>query len=129
MAGVYQAIWLLSNCTSAVIIDSGKGPYGAAHSIDYVTVAYLVGNKEYHETYLRNEIGSNVDSIDIKYLKFAPSFSRPDNLSGNWGIVFSIFLVYFLVLTIAFLRPDIIPKDKNIRFSFTRPFVSVVDKM
>ena len=128
LAGIYQTIWLFSNVCSAIVMDSGSGPYGSTHNIEYVEVVYVVESREYHSTYFRNAIPKNTESIEIKYLKFAPGISRPNNLSGNWGIVFAIFLVYFISLTIIFLTPDLIPNGATFRFSSSSPYLSVIKK-
>ncbi len=122
---LYQGIWLISGSTTGEIIKFGKGSGKDYKHIDNVTVRYIVKNKSYTDTYLRNGLDYGTGTVPIKYLLFAPSISRQDNIIGNWGLVTVVFTIVFFILSISFLIQDIVPNGSNFVFSRAYPFLRI----
>ncbi|KIC90672.1 hypothetical protein OI18_23225 [Flavihumibacter solisilvae] len=124
LALLYQTVWIFSSSVNGKIVEYSKGA-GKRKHVSFVEANYRVNNKLFNSIYLRNGYTNNDGNIPIRYLNFCPGISRIDTVSGNWGIVFSTGLLYFLIITISFLHRDIIPHGKKVNFQFRLPFISV----
>ena len=120
---LYQGIWLISGITMGRIVDFGRGSGRGYRSIENVEVAYEVDYHEYTSYYLRNGIPNTIDYIPIKYLLFAPSWSRMNTTTGNWGFVLVFICVTFSILTVIFLQKAIIPFNAQFIISKRFPFL------
>ncbi|ULQ55964.1 hypothetical protein KJS94_15040 [Flavihumibacter rivuli] len=124
LALFYQTVWLFSSTVNGKIVQYSRG-VGKSKSLSFVEANYEVNNELFNSVYLRNGYLNNDGNIPIRYLIFCPGVSRMDTVSGNWGLVFSTGLSYFLITTICFLHRDIIPKDKKVKIQVKPPFISV----
>jgi hypothetical protein len=122
---VYQAVWQISDVTNGVILKFEHGTDQFKY-VNSATIQYYVNDIEYVDTYLRSNLTDTTKVTSIRYLTFAPSISRLDTPTGMWGLISGIFLVFFLSLTILFLRKDIIPKQSHFLFDTKRPFIKIV---
>jgi hypothetical protein len=119
---LYQAIWLFSKTTTGEILNFGTGSGRDYKHVENVTIRYRVQNKEYLNTYLRNDLEGTIQRVPIKYLIFAPSISRMDNFIGNWGLVLVVFLIIFSCVSIFFLIQQIVPNGSVFVLSLSYPF-------
>ena len=119
---LYQCVWLISSTTEGEIIDFRNGS-GRYRHIQNIRVAYSVGYMEYESYYLRSGIPFTDSTIRIKYLLFAPSWSRPDTPIGNWGLILVSFCVYISILTVVFCQKAIIPFGTQFILDTKFPFL------
>jgi hypothetical protein len=122
---LYQTIWFLSRTVDGKVIEFDKGPGKRFKQIESVTIMYSVSHRSYTRTFLRSGVPFDSERVCIRYLSFAPSVSRLNTPAGNWGLVSGIFLTLFLILSIIFLKKDMIPSGCHFIFSFRHPFVKL----
>jgi hypothetical protein len=119
----YQGMWLFSKTTEGEILNFGHDPRKRYRSIENVTVQYIVNNKIYIDTYLRNGLNGTAKKISIRYLSFAPSFSRLNTVIGNWGLVLVVLAISIPSLSIFFLIQDIVPNGTVFILTRSFPFI------
>jgi hypothetical protein len=92
---VYFAPWLFSKTITGKVI----APYEST----IVHVEYVVGNKKYIGSFMRNGIGFSQRDIPIRYLSFDPATSRINSFMGlgaeplAWWSVFLLASVMLLL--------------------------------
>jgi len=101
---------------------------GSYKSIEIVDVVYEVQqqeytHREYTRHYLHGGIPDTIDYIPIRYLLFAPSWSRMDTTVGNWGAVWVFICVSFAILTVIFLQKTVIPFSARFILDKRFPFL------
>ena len=121
----YQGMWLFSNTTEGEILNFGHGSGKKYRSIENVTVQYIVKNKAYVDTYLRNGLNGTSRKVSIRYLTFAPSFSRLNTVIGNWGLVLVVTAISIPCISIFFLIQDIVPNGTLFILTRSFPFIHV----
>jgi hypothetical protein len=121
---LYQGIWIFSRTTMAEIQKTEL--LGTRRvEIHFIDANYFVGGTEYPGTYLQNgfEIGRRY--FPVRYLIFAPGISRPNSFEGNWGAVIFILVLITLVISIIFIRKDIIAEQAFFLVQKSWPFVRI----
>ena len=125
---LFQGVWAVSHVTEGEVIEFGNGPGRRFKGITSVTIRYSVSGVEYVDTYLRSGVSLKTQVVPIRYLTFAPSVSRLNTPSGNWGLISALFLVFFLSVTILFLKNDIVPHRSYFTLNTKRPFVTLTSE-
>ena len=120
---LYQSVWLVSGKTDAQVVTFDRGAGRQYKTIETVKVQYSLEGKQYAATYLRSGTSHLQKTVAIKYLLFAPSWSRLDNVIGNWGLILVLAVLYFFVITIIFLTKEIIPMNATFALKSTPPFL------
>ncbi|MFT3705545.1 MAG: hypothetical protein QM802_24460 [Agriterribacter sp.] len=119
---VYQSFWLFSNTTVGRIVRFDTG-WNKVKSPDHVVVSYDVGYLEYTDSFLRNGISDTTQNVSVRYFSFDPELSRLNTPIGNWGFTVTFNVIFFITLSIIFLKPDIITSDNYFILSKRFPFV------
>ena len=120
---LYQAIWLFHGITNGRIIQFGNGRGKGYRTIENVKIQYIVNGAEYNEMFLRGGLKDKNEIINIKYLLFAPEYSRINNVIGNWAMVLVVTLIVFFSISIIFLTKELIPPKSTFVLSTSYPFL------
>jgi len=120
---LYQGIWLISSTAKGDILSFGHGSGRGYRSIENVEVNYTVHDVMYDVFFLRSGTPKYDSTVQIRYLLFAPSWSRINTFAGNWGLVLVTSAVFFSILTVVFLQKQIIPYSAQFIFGKKFPFL------
>ncbi len=128
---LYQAVWLFSNSTIAAC-RVYPGPYKERRNIEPGTLmyAYRAANNEiYTGETTRNGVPLKQETVQVRYLSFAPSISRLDNYEGNWLGFQIAWLIFFVITSMIFFIPnDTMPKNSYIYFTRKKPWIHMIVK-
>jgi hypothetical protein len=120
---LYQSIWIFSRTTKAevlgVVITNGKD------KISWLKARYNVGYDTYYGRFLKNDYDVKNRNFKIRYLIFNPDLARSDTFASNWGPLIMFFIIFFVIVSIVFIRKDIISEQAAFVLQKRRPFISV----
>ena len=109
----YIAVWVSGKTADAVIIT----PFAASR----LKAVYEVKGKNYEGQYLRLDIPFNKRVITIRYLSFAPSYSRVSSFMGIALEPLAWWLVFLLASSMLLLTNNVV-FSKGAQFHFHRKF-------
>jgi hypothetical protein len=120
---LYQSIWIFSRTTKAEIdqIPNAKG----SNKITWMRVSYQVGYDTYYGSFLKDGYDTSEHNFNVRYLIFNPDLSRSDTFASNWGPLILFFVLVWLIVSIVFIRKDIISEQAIFVVQFKKPFISI----
>ena len=124
---LYQSIWFYkSNTTEGkVLILTKMAPKGEKKNIQTIVIRYVVGNTIYDKPYTTDILRDKI--VRMRYLTFAPDWSRPDTFIGNWLTLLVVYFVFFLFTSITLLIDnDLMPGGTRIAFRRRKPWVEIL---
>jgi hypothetical protein len=125
---LYQLLWLVFGTTTMAdcFVYGHKNELQNSGTLYY---RYNTFEKNYEDYGTRNEVPISQESIEIKYLSFAPSFSRINSFENNW-LGFIIAYGLFLVITslIFLIDNDTMPKNSYFYFTKKKPWINMIVK-
>ena len=121
----YQSVWLFSDVVNSQVIGftvENRRP----KEIELVYVKYQVNGKSYTRSFMKGDLAYRSKNVEIRYLKFLPGIARVNSFLGFWGFAIITSVVYFSIITIIFLRKDIVPNGSKFQLSKHKPFVKLI---
>jgi hypothetical protein len=126
MCLAYQSIWIFSRTTMAEV--RGTEAYRSRRvKLTLVDASYAVRDKIYEGAFLKDGKIGQTPFFEIRYLIFAPGISRSNTFSSNWGPTVMVFVVLLIIISIAFIRKDILSDKAIVIFQLRRPFLKIGD--
>ena len=122
----YQSAWIFSRTATAVIykrsseLDDKKG-----YARGWIDAQYSVGYDIYSDRFLKDQYPPWIKTIEIRYLTFKPSVSRTNTFASIWGSTLTVFIIASLIITILFLRADIISNRAVFLLQRKSPFFTI----
>jgi hypothetical protein len=126
MCLLYQSLWIFSRTAMASVQETEVYRYRRGMNgvtINLIDASYNVGYETYYGTYLKN--GLDGRRFEVRYLAFAPGFSRSNTFIGNWGPLAAVFVIALLIGSIVYLRKDIIADGAVVVCQPRRPFLRI----
>jgi hypothetical protein len=110
---IYFAPWLFSETVTGKVIT----PYEST----IVHVEYVVNNKNYFGSFMRNGIEFSQRDIPVRYLSFNPSASRINSFMGLWAEPLAWWGVFLLASAMLLLTHNTV-FSKGTIFQFHKKF-------
>lgn len=120
-----QSIWLFSDVVNSQIIGF-TDKRRRSKEIEFVNVRYQVDGRNYTTTLMKMNLAHDIKNVEIRYLKFLPGIARENSFVGIWGVALIVFALFFSVISIIFLRKDIIKKGSKFQILSHNPFVRLI---
>jgi hypothetical protein len=95
------------------------------NKISWLYARYNVGYDTYYGYFLKNGYDVNNRNFKIRYLIFNPDLARSDTFASSWGPLIMFFILFFVVVSIVFIRKDIISEQAIFNIQSKRPFISI----
>jgi hypothetical protein len=125
---LYQLVWFVFGTTTMAdcFVYGHKNELQNSGTLYY---RYNAFEKDYEDYGTRNEVPISLENVEIKYLSFAPSFSRINSFENNW-LGFIIAYGLFLVITslIFLIDNDTMPKNSYFYFTKKKPWINMIVK-
>lgn len=121
MGLLWQFDWIVSRVTTAKMIPFTYRDKYPIHG-GRVQAVYFVRGKEYSDIYIRASFIDRDSVFPLRYLDFAPEISRPNTILGNWGFIFTCWVISLLIILIIFLQPDMFSKRGIIIIQNQKPY-------
>jgi hypothetical protein len=121
---LYESFWIFSRTTNAEIYAVDGKTYRRS-GIHWIYGSYQVDGQTYQGMYLKGGYGMDTRSYEIRYLLFAPGISRANSFVSSWGPLLMFFILWSLIVSIVFIRKDIIADQAIFLIQSRRPFVKI----
>ena len=95
---IYFAMWIFGGTVSGKVVR----PFDS----DRVIVQYVVNNKIYTGTYMRNGLSYRAESVTIRYFPLVPSMSRINSFVGIYAEPLGWWLVFFIASAMLLLTDN-----------------------
>ena len=109
----YCTVWFTAPTAPALITT----PFAPTK----ILVTYKVGGRIYDAGYLRNDIPFDTRYVTVRYLSFAPSYSRVNTFMGVAAEPLAWWLVFFLASSMLLLTNNLV-FSKGTQFFIRRKF-------
>ncbi len=119
---LYQLLWIFSRPVNAEILDFTRDK---TSMVNHLYVRYQAGSRVYYEYFLRDGYDTRNHFLKIRYLLFAPGITRTDSFTGNWGSFIMFWIVFFLIISIVFIRTDMISNNAVVVIQKNQPYISI----
>jgi len=119
---LYQSVWIFSRTTRAEYLGYRKGSSGAY----WIIASYQVNYETYRGYFLQDGFNPDKRYFNVRYLIFSPDSARSDTFASNWGPLIVFFILMALIISIVFIRNDIISKQAVFQFQKKRPFIKII---
>jgi hypothetical protein len=128
---LYQSIWFFFSEKTMASSNIYWGPYKELRVIEPGTILYhyQVNGIDYSGETTRNGIPITEQTIEIRYLTFSPSISRPDTYASNWLGFQIAWLIFFVITSMIFFIPnDTMPRNSYFYFTRRKPWIHMIIK-
>jgi hypothetical protein len=119
---LYQSVWIFSRTTQAEYLGYERDHRGAY----WMIASYQVNFENYRGYFLQDGFNPDNRFFKVRYLIFSPDLARSDTFASNWGWLILFFIVMSLIISIVFIRNDIISNQAVFQFQKTRPFIQII---
>lgn len=122
----YKLLWIFrSKETTGVARFTGKDYLGQLPR-EFAVIRFYVDKDTIWFHSLDNQLFAKGQIVQVRYQLNDPSDARVNNFAGLWVDTLIIISPFFLVVTIAYLHPDLVPRRSKIRMESKSPFLSIV---
>jgi hypothetical protein len=125
---LYQSLWIFSSTTKADLRGTFLyRPWWAPRGVYLMRAFYTINYTTYEGHYMRDGVDMDKQFFEVRYLLFARDISRRNNFISNWGPLIVFFILWFIVVTIVFVRKDIIADQALFLLDKRPPFLKLVN--
>jgi hypothetical protein len=119
---LYQSIWIFSRTSRAEYLGYEKTKRG----VKWMIASYQVNYDSYRGYFLQEDFNTDKHYFEIRYLIFSPGLARSNTFTSNWGPLILFFILMGMVISIVFVRKDIISNQAVFLFQKARPFITII---
>lgn len=95
-------------------------------SREFAVIKFCVGKDTVWFHSLDNQLFDKGEIVQVRYQESNPSDARVNTFAGLWVDTLIIASPFFLVVLIAYLHPDLVPRRSKIYLDNKSPFLRVV---
>jgi hypothetical protein len=110
---IYFGLWMLGNKTTGKVV--------APFYDTKINAEYIVGETTYYGSYMRYDLPSRVYTIPLRYLPYAPSYSRVNSFMGIFAEPLAWWSLFFVSSALLLLTDNTV-FSKGTVFQLKRKF-------
>jgi len=121
-------LWWLAHSRKAegVLFLKGKGEAGDQMPLDYTIIYFRVGKDTTWFNGLGNLHMPEDARLPVRYQAGNPQDARVDIFEGIWGDTVVYAGIPVLMLIVAALHPDVVPRRKKVLLTLKKPYVRIL---
>lgn len=122
----YKLLWIFTSTKTFGEVRFTTKDYSGQLVSEYSVTKFLVGKNAIWFHSLDNQLFIKGQIIPVRYQENDPSNARVNTFAGLWADTLIIISPLFLIVLIAYLHPELVPRTSKIRLGVRRPFIRIV---
>ncbi|MBE7170554.1 MAG: hypothetical protein INR73_08185 [Williamsia sp.] len=123
---VYKLFWILRSKQTAGIASFTSKEYLGQLPRQFAVIKFYVNKDTIWFHGIDNQLFAKGQPVQVRYQRSNPSDARVDNFKGLWIDTLIYISPALLVIIIAYLHPDLVPRGSKIRINRKKPFLWIV---